>query len=704
MNPSQLIYLLFIIELILSGFWYTSSAITEVFLLVTAVLGCRAVLISHSCQVYAMSKLMLVYLAWLFIVAFNSAIPQTSMMTLASLANLPVIYLVASNTPSFAEIWKYCRIALFVMGVGLAIWAIWQVFNHVGSGQAVGPLVDRNLFAALMNVLWFPAAFLFLTSPAKSYRWQSPMLGAGLFLMSTALFATASRGGIATWLLLLPILLWAAYRNAQARRLAAIIPLIALAAYVCSDLFLHTSVADRTFQLATDSSSNLRLLLWQSTIKMTLAHPIMGTGWGTFVSYYPAFRSPLENGSAGFYAHNDFLQFAAEGGIPALLILFSLLLGLLFQLKRSLQGVNNLAGLESTSLLLGVLALFIHAGVNFVFYVAFTNILAGLYLARAAQLTDTKRTINISSVLTNFSPSLTNYFEKLSPSLNRLILSSVVVLVALLLLPDIAAELINKQSNISVANLVLPKPVLPKTVSPILGSSSQASAKINAYEIAKLITKIKPHERIAQEIVLRTAELALADSAVMNSLGVASQRELLKDTLGRFEILRIQNANDPNIGVRQAKVLIANHVILDGVLEGDVKDTNPSNIRRSNKAYVKAHLVLRDNLEADPYHTSSIITLARLQAIEGHRAEAITTLKRAQSQVFGYYNQQLIAIETLRQLAYPKIINELDTLEKQVRLIDSNLEADKKLALSVVFNEQINSSLKRIARQINPAS
>ncbi len=674
MNPSQLIFLLFIIELILSGFWYAGSAVTEFFLMIMVVLGCRDVLINRSWQVYPLSRFMLIYLVWLLIVAFSSAIHQTSMTTLAILVNLPVVYLAASNTSNFFTIWKYLRIALFVMGVGLAVWAIWQVFNQVGYGYAVGPLKDRNLFAALINILWFPATFLFLSSQSKSYRWLPLLSGAGLFLMSTALFATSSRGGIATWLLLLPILLWAAYRNAQSRRLVAIIPLIAVSAYFCSDLLLHVSIADRTFKLAEDPSTYLRLLLWQSSIKMTLSHPFVGTGWGTFMNYYPAYRSPLENGSAGFSAHSDYLQFAAEGGIPALLLLLGLLLGLLFQLKRSLQRVDNLSSLESTALLLGVLALFIHASVNFIFYGAFMNILAGLYLARAAQLIDTKHTIEFFSLASNLNVNL----DRISQPTKRIFLGSVVLLMALALGPNLVSGLINKQSSINSANLI--------------------SHKMNAYKIAKLITKINPQELIAQEIILRTAELALADSAFIHSSGVAFQRTLLKDTLERFESLRAQTANDPNIGVRQAKVLIANHLILDGDVGG--ASVSRGNMSHANGAYAKAHQVLIDNLKADPYHTSSFIMLARLQVDEGHRTEAINTLKRAQGQVFGAYNQHLIAIEALRQLASPKIIDELDTLEKKVRLVDSDLDADKKLTVADDFNKNIDRSLVRIAHQI----
>lgn len=352
------------------------------------------------------------------------------------------------------------------------------------------------------------------------------------------------------------------------------------------------------------------------------------------------------------------------------MLLLGLLLGLLFQLKRSLQRVDNLAGLESAALLLGVLALFIHAGVNFIFYVAFMNILAGLYLARAAQLSDTKRTVEFFGIFSTLIVS----FDSISQLAKRIILTSVFLLMVLTLAPNIAAELINKQSNISMANLM--------------------SSKVNAYKIAKLINKINPQELIAQEIILRTAELALADSAFIKSSGVAFQRELLKDTLDRFERLRIQNAYDPNIGVRQAKVLIANQLILD--------DASDGNGKLGNAAYAKAHQVLSDNLKADPYHAGSFIMLVRLQAKEGHRSEAINTLKRAHDKVFGSYNQHLIAIETLRQLASPSIVDELEALEKQVRLVDSDLESDKKLTLSANFNKNIDRDLARIARLIQP--
>ncbi len=471
------------------------------------------------------------------------------MMSLAVLAGLPVMFLIASNTSVFAEIWKNLHIVFLLMGVGLAAWAIWQVIYHVGYGQAVGPLVDRNAFAALMNLFWFPAAYLFLTNKFTSNRWMSLITGGGLFIISTALFATASRGGIATWLLLMPFILWAGYKHTQSKQLVVIVLLIATLAFLCSALLLHSSVAERTFQLAQDGSTSARLLMWQSTIKMALDHPLVGTGWGTFSGYYPAYRFPLENTTSGVSAHNDYLQFAAEGGITAMLLQLGVMLGLLFQLKRSLKQASDVAGLESIAILLGVLAIFIQAGVNFIFCFAFMNILAGLYIARATQLIDTPYTIKISSL------------EKIRPSVKRLLVSFILLIVAMPFALHLIAQacLTGSRPGLIAINLIAPK--------------------VTAYNVANFIAAIRPREGIAQEVILQATERFLADNASNSRVTDGLKGELLNETIERFESVRAQTANNPYVGVREAQMLIAHHDMLVG----------------GNIAFAKASQILAEN-------------------------------------------------------------------------------------------------------------
>jgi O-antigen ligase len=651
MNTRQFIYLLFISELILSGFWYAGSAVTAMFLIIAGVAGCQVIFSRQSCQVYALSKLMLIYLLWLFVVAWLSAVPETAMMNLAILAGLPVMYLFATNSSTLAQVWSYLRAALFVMGVVLALWAMWQVFYQIGNGYAQGPFGDRNLFAALMNVLWFLAAFVFLTNNHRRHYLKQLAIGVGLFIISTGLFATTSRGGIATWLLLLPVLLWAAYRHHPSRRHIVLIVLIAALAYLCSAVVLNANIADRNFQLDQDTSTSARLLLWQSTIKMLMAHPVIGGGWGTFANYYPAYPLPQEYSTAGYFAHNDYLQLAMEGGIPALVLQICLLSGVLIQLKRSLRRVADTAAFESVTLLLGVLALFIHALVNFIFYQALMNILAGLYLARAAQLTDKADTLVVFNV------------NKINVLLKYLFAFVMVVLISLPYTAHLLGLSINKQSNVAIENLV--------------------SDEFSAYKLAEFITAIQPQQRISQETILQTAELALKDKVFINKMGKDFYHGLLDSTLQRFDLVRTLNANDAGVGVRQARILMSHHEAFE---EGF--------------AYNKAHQVLSESLKANPYHVDSIIALSRLQFMEGHATQALSTIEHARTYILKQRDKQLIRIELLRQLAAPTVIAELDATEKELRKIRFFLETGKLLILPDNYFPQVDAKLDAIAQQI----
>jgi hypothetical protein len=645
-----------IIVLISSGFIFIYGALTGLLLLVFAVFALQAAFSIKEWIALPLSALMIIFLVWLVLVKMLSTVPTSSLLTAWTLAGLPIAYLTWPMISNSAAIWLRLRAIFWLAGVCMASWALWQVIRHIGNGQAVGPLMDRNAFAALINLFWFPAAYLLLSSSTAGKRGLQLLLGMGLFVMSSALFATESRGGIATWLLLLPVLLWAGYRHPPFRPLVFVIPFIALAAYLSSAQIVGTNVANRTYDLAQDPSTNARLFLWKSTIQMIAAHPFAGTGWGTFAAYYPTYRSPLESISSGLFSHNDYLQLAAEGGIPALVLQLGILLGLLFQLKRSLKRVGDLAGLESVALILGALAIFIQAGVNFIFYFAFMNILAGLYLARAAQLVEQKNTWPFPSV------------NQVSRPIKNLLAGFVGLMLAAPLFIHLFAQLFltGTQPGLKAVILIAPR--------------------LNSYDIAKLISAIRPQEGIAQEVMLQSAEHGLNDSDGIIMQGGNFKRELLNEALERFDFIRSQTANNANVGVREVKVLL-----------------EYPNSFGQGVAYAKAKQVLDENLRVNPYHAYSWIYLARLQAAQGRRVDAFNTLRHAEHSLLNSRDRQLIAVEILRQYAAPKVIAELDDIEKQLRNVRSESETGKALMLSPHFSEDIDVRLEAIGVQLRLA-
>jgi len=87
-----------------------------------------------------------------------------------------------------------------------------------------------------------------------------------------------------------------------------------------------------------DPRAYFRIDVWLSAIHMVMAQPLWGFGPGTFGDVYPIYRSgSLWNTVTGF-AHNEYLQVAAECGLPALLLTLLLLWFLLSNFKKSFFG------------------------------------------------------------------------------------------------------------------------------------------------------------------------------------------------------------------------------------------------------------------------------------------------------------------------------------------------------------------------------
>lgn len=640
-----------------SGFVFIGSALTAMLLFVWAALELRLVFVSGRWTRFPLSGWMLGFLAWLGIAIWWSKVPNASWLTAWVLAGLPVAYLAWGMTPKPDSLWGALRTFLLLSGPGLALWGLGQVVTGYGNGQPVGPLIDKNAYAALMNLFWFMASVHFVRKMSDDgLHWRVIPEALGLLLIATALFAAESRGATLAWLLLMPLLVLAIYRSTRSKRAIVTVLLIALTGYLGAANVLGLNVGHRTLNLEQDASTSARLLLWKSTIRITQDHPITGTGWGTFASQYPAYRDPRENTTAGAYTHNDYLQLASEGGIPALVLLLGILSGLLLQLKRSLTMKQNPEILEATGLLLATLALFIHASLNFIFYYAFMNILAGLFAARAIQL------LNPGGVGSVKLLELT----QIGRATKAMLAGLVALLLAGPLLLHLLAQLTLTGSQ--------PGLVALRTVWPTA----------NAYTIAKFISAVRPSAGIAQEFMLLNSEDALKNSAGISMEGGNFQRDLLEETLDRYEFVRAQTANNPAYGVREARTLVQYRDLLG-----------------SANALRRVREILTQNLRTYPFHADSMIALSRLDVVEGHPQQAQQFLALSVQHVLSRRDQQLLVVEILRQRAAPRQMAELDSIEKKLRNVRSDAETGKTLSLVANFSENIDKQLMEIAGSLD---
>ena len=87
-------------------------------------------------------------------------------------------------------------------------------------------------------------------------------------------------------------------------------------------LLLDPVLADRLLSVFTriDTSSEMRLAFWESTVAMILDHPFLGIGWGMYFMVYPDYDFYLQGAPVQIvHAHNMYLNYAAEIGVPGAL-------------------------------------------------------------------------------------------------------------------------------------------------------------------------------------------------------------------------------------------------------------------------------------------------------------------------------------------------------------------------------------------------
>ncbi len=122
------------------------------------------------------------------------------------------------------------------------------------------------------------------------------------------------------------------------------------------DMNLLEIVATRFMDLQ-ETAFSARPYIYESAFAVIREHPLLGVGLGAFQEYAPAI--PL--GWVPSHAHNVFLAYAAEAGLPAALILALLLLRLMWMSVRNLMAMGRMPGygfiaLGSCGALLGLIA------------------------------------------------------------------------------------------------------------------------------------------------------------------------------------------------------------------------------------------------------------------------------------------------------------------------------------------------------------
>lgn len=248
-----------------------------------------------------------------------------------------------------------------------------------------GTFVNHNNFAGLLILGFFLGAGLIM----GLRRIKSEFLSEGvarlvifsipLIVILIALGFSLSRGGwVAFFLSGAGFLLWLGLssRRKNLRNYFALTLLVVLAGIILSLLLGKSVVKERARSLNAlfkDPASGLTLtgrkMIWKNTLAMIRDHPLFGAGPGSFGLEYPHYREPGD-----FYgerhSHNDLMQLAAEGGIPAALLAL-LLLAQAFIIWRAKyrREESRFRRRASIGIIFGMLGFLLQDQVDFHFYI-----------------------------------------------------------------------------------------------------------------------------------------------------------------------------------------------------------------------------------------------------------------------------------------------------------------------------------------------
>ena len=238
--------------------------------------------------------------------------------------NLAVVYcmtfvLVTQNVTTKGEV-KYIAYAL---GLSAAIVVAYGFFQYIFGidtsdmkwvdGEAFPELRKRvfstwenpNILAAYLDIVICVLLGLLAKLEDKTTRiW----LGGAIVACLACLAMTYARGAFLTIVVIL-----AGYGILRDKRI-----LLAVIVVIAGILLLDPVLLERmktAFSVA-DTSSEMRIAMWESTVQMIMDHPVLGIGWGAYWMVYPLYDTYIVDGSVTLvHAHNIYLNYPAEIGL-----------------------------------------------------------------------------------------------------------------------------------------------------------------------------------------------------------------------------------------------------------------------------------------------------------------------------------------------------------------------------------------------------
>jgi len=262
-------------------------------------------------------------------------------------------------------------LTVFSSPSGVAFW----IFNAGSDLRTLGPFVYYNQYAAFIEALLPLALVRAILDPRR----RAIYCVIAALLLASVVAGGSRMGTILCLLEVVVIPLVALSQRLISPKTAARVLLLSLSTLVVLGAVAGWEVIWKRLQEPHPYSLRQDFLL--SSLEMVRERPLTGFGLGTWSEVYPGFAR-FDDGLFANQAHNDWAQWAAEGGIPFFLLMVGVAKMAIRPAFRSLWG-------------LGLLSVFLHCCIDYpmqqrpalaAFFFAMLGILMALPIAKTTPM------------------------------------------------------------------------------------------------------------------------------------------------------------------------------------------------------------------------------------------------------------------------------------------------------------------------------
>lgn len=322
----------------LIALWFAltfSSALTEVFFTICLIFTLIYLLQTRSWPLESVPKtpkiLLLGYCLLVILSYFWSEFPQLSFRGVFKvLQQVSIVVLASSLLSSSGKLLRWFELITIAIAGFLCVNGYYQYFVGVDmlrgfpmvsfseGGRVSSSFKIYTMFAAYL-ILIIPYLFFLAGYRIKDKKMQlltCLILGMSLFLLAM----TRSRGAILAFCISIFIILL--FKKQFKLFLFGGLVIAAVIPFIPRSHLLHLDIDGK------EQSIVERLYLWNRAIDVIKAKPLTGTGINTYNESHAKYDQTHSWRVKSYYAHNGYLQLAAETGVPSLLCLIFFLMTL----------------------------------------------------------------------------------------------------------------------------------------------------------------------------------------------------------------------------------------------------------------------------------------------------------------------------------------------------------------------------------------